>query len=105
MPLADAIGFRDGIATTNFARAVCQDMAGDLVVNSSDLNVRNFLNLVTHGGEIHSSLKAPALVGMVLGARDAVPDSELVKKLLSSSQIIFRIPFLDELIGRQSPKN
>ena len=31
LPLADAIGFRDGIATTNFARAVCQDMAGELV--------------------------------------------------------------------------
>ena len=96
LPLADAIGFRDGIATTNFARAVCQDMAGDLIVNSSDLNVRNFLNLVTHGGEIHSSLKAPALVGMVLGAKDAVPDSDLVKKVVE----LVSNNFPDPILGR-----
>ena len=78
--LAEEVGISEGYARFSLGSVVIEQVAKKTAELATGEALRGFLDLFVRDGEIHSSVRSQALVGIVQCAKALPPDSELVGK-------------------------
>lgn len=91
------IGLRDGVGTTQLAVAVSDTLAKYLSERDvSEEQISRYLELMTLNKEVHQSLKAAVMVGVIKGGDKFSPDSKISKTCRDLVETNYPDPSVDK---------